>query len=408
MKPSPLAPTSYPTLPAISGVRLAVGESAIRYKNRADLLLMEFAPGTQVAGVLTQSTVVAAPVTWCHELLTTGHARGLVVNAGNANAFTGKGGMESLMRVTHSTATALACKPHEVLMASTGVIGEPLPDGKITDLLPTLAKNLSADGWHDAARAIMTTDTFMKVATKQVKIGDTLVTINGFAKGSGMIAPNMATLLAFVCTDAAIPADILGALLAQANEVSFNSITVDGDTSTNDTLLAFATGKAAHIAINSLRDVHLAAFTAAFTELLTDLAIQVVKDGEGAQKFVTIAVDGAESDEAARIIGLTIAHSPLVKTAIAGSDANWGRIVAAAGRSGQIVEQDKIEVHLGDTLVAKEGARAENYDEAPVAAHMKGSDIRITLNLHLGKGSAVVYTCDLTHGYIDINGSYRS
>jgi glutamate N-acetyltransferase/amino-acid N-acetyltransferase len=259
-----------------------------------------------------------------------------------------------------------------VLIASTGVIGEPLPDVKITALLPALAGALSAHAWHDAARAIMTTDTFMKVATKKTRIGDTEVTINGIAKGSGMIAPDMATLLAFVFTDAAIPAAALQALLTQANDVSFNSITVDGDTSTNDTLLAFATGKAKHAPVKSAGDAHLKAFAAALAEVLTDLAVQVVKDGEGAQKLVTLTVQGAESDKAARVIGLTIANSPLVKTAIAGEDANWG------------------------------------YDETPVMAHMKGQHIRILLDLHVGKGSATVYTCDLTHGYIDINGSYRS
>jgi len=408
MKISPLAPTSFPALPVVAGVRLAVGQSNIRYKGRDDLLLAEFTSGTQAAGVLTRSKVVAAPIIWCQKALRKSKTRALVVNAGNANAFTGKGGMASVARVTSATASLLKCKSEEVLVASTGVIGEPLPDARITALLPTLTRSLHADGWENAARAIMTTDTFLKVATRTARIGGRQVTINGIAKGSGMIAPDMATLLAFVFTDAKIPAGVLRALLREANEASFNSITVDGDTSTNDALLAFATGQAKHTAVKSAGAASLAGFKAALKSVLTDLAIQIVKDGEGAQKFVTIAIKGAKSDKAARKIGLTIANSPLVKTAIAGADANWGRIVAAAGRAGEQVVQDKIEVSVGGTLVARKGARVEGFNEAPVAAHMKGSDIRIALNLHLGKGSAVVYTCDLTHGYIDINGSYRS
>ena len=408
MKRSPLAPANTPALPEISGVRLAVAESNIRYKNRPDLLLAAFDEGTTVAGVLTQSKVVAAPVIWCRKMLPQGKARCLVVNAGNANAFTGEGGLVSVAHVGASAAFALECKKEEVLMASTGVIGEPLPDSKISALLPDMAAKLSPKGWDAAARSIMTTDTFAKAATRKARIGQTEVTINGIAKGSGMIAPNMATLLAFVFTDAAIPAPVLQALLSDANEKSFNSITVDGDTSTNDTLLAFATGAAKHDPVKSAGDKHLAEFKAAFTDLLTELAVLIVRDGEGAQKLVTLDVLGAESDTAARNIALTIANSPLVKTAIAGEDANWGRIVAAAGRAGEQLVQEKIEVTIGGTLVAKDGARVQGFDEAPVAAHMKGQDIRITLDLHLGKGVARVYTCDLTHGYIDINGSYRS
>jgi glutamate N-acetyltransferase/amino-acid N-acetyltransferase len=407
-KLSPLAPASFPNLPPVEGVRLSVAESGIRYKNRPDLLLAAFAPGTTAAGVLTLSKVVAAPVTWCRQQLAGGTARALIVNAGNANAFTGIGGMQSVKRVTAGVAHALKCKANDVLMASTGVIGEPLPDGKITAHLPALAATLSPKGWSDAARAIMTTDTFMKVATRTARIGGVKVIINGIAKGSGMIAPDMATLLAFVFTDAAIPARVLKRLLAEANDASFNAITVDGDTSTNDTLLAFATAKAKHKPVKSGADAHVKAFKAALSGVLTDLALQVVKDGEGAEKLITIEVKGAASDKAARIIGLTIANSPLVKTAIAGCDANWGRIVAAAGRSGQKVVQEKIEVIIGDVPVARAGARVAGFDETPVAAHMKGRDIRITVDMHLGKGKATVYTCDLTHGYIDINGSYRS
>jgi len=408
MKTSPLAPGSFSELPAIAGVRLATAESNIRYKNRPDVLLVELAEGTQVAGVLTTSLVTAAPLDWCRSHLPKGQARALLVNAGNANAFTGKEGMASVMRTVSAAAAAVNCAPEQVFVASTGVIGEPLPDGKITDALPGLYARLNDASWLDAAHAIMTTDTFMKAVSRTTAIGATKITVNGIAKGSGMIAPNMATLLAFVFTDAAIPSAVLQALVSDANEHSFNSITVDGDTSTNDTLLAFATGRAQHEAVKSAGDVHLQAFKTALQEVLTELAIQVVKDGEGAQKFVTIRVQGAEHDKAARVIALTIANSPLVKTAIAGEDANWGRIVGAAGRAGECVEQEKIQVTIGGVLVAAQGARVPAYDEAPVAAHMKGQNIDILLNLGIGKGAATVYTCDLTHGYIDINGSYRS
>jgi glutamate N-acetyltransferase/amino-acid N-acetyltransferase len=408
MQLSPLAPATYPELPAISGVRLATAESGIRYKNRPDLLLVELEKGTQAAGVFTTSKVIAAPVQWCKTALKSGKARALIVNAGNANAFTGKTGVDSVKRIVGATSAALHCQKNDVLVASTGVIGEPLRDDKITSFLPALKFTLSATSWNNAAQAIMTTDTFMKVATAQAKIGNTTVTINGFAKGSGMIAPNMATLLAFVFTDAKIPAAVLRKLLAQANNVSFNCTTVDGDTSTNDTLLAFATGKAKHKPVRSVKDKHLAEFTKALTALLTDLAIQVVKDGEGAQKLITITVKGATSTKAAKIIALTVANSPLVKTAIAGEDANWGRIVGAVGRAGEKVRQEKIKVSIGGVLVAKNGARVPGYDETPVNAHMKGRDIGIVVDLGIGTGSATVYTCDLTHGYIDINGSYRS
>lgn len=409
MKLSPLAPKTYPTLPPIAGIHIACAETGIRYKNRPDLLLAVFDEGTVAAGVFTVSNVVAAPVIWCREALVSPLARALIVNAGNANAFTGEKGMQSVRHVVEDAAALLGCKGRDVFMSSTGVIGEPLPHEKITATLPALTASLKAEGWHDAARAIMTTDTFMKVATATAEIEGVQVTINGIAKGSGMIAPNMATLLAYVFTDAAIPKPVLQALLAEANERSFNAITVDGDTSTNDTLMAFATQKAKHKAVLSEDDKHLAEFRKAFTAVLTDLAMQVVKDGEGATKFVTIKVTGAESDAAAKIIGLTIANSPLVKTAIAGEDANWGRIVAAAGRSGENVVQEAMEVRVGGVLVAQNGARVTGFDETPVAAHMKGQSIDILLDCGAGgKGEAAVYTCDLTHGYIDINGSYRS
>lgn len=410
MKISPLAPTDYPPLSAISGVQIACAETQIRYRNRPDVLLMLFDEGTQAAGVFTTSKVVAAPVEWCREALQKQtQARALVVNAGNANAFTGAHGMASVERVIDTTAGLFSFRSEEVFMSSTGVIGEPLPDEKITQALPMLRGTLSPDAWHDAARAIMTTDTFMKVATATTKIDGQEVRINGIAKGSGMIAPNMATLLAYVATDAAIPHLVLQALLNEANEVSFNAITVDGDASTNDTLMAFATGKSGHKAVSTINDLHFQDFRKAFTELLRNLAVQVVEDGEGASKFITIQVKGAVSDASAKTIALTIANSPLVKTAIAGEDANWGRIVAAAGRAGEPVVQEKIGVWIGGVLVAKDGARVSGYDETPVNTHMKGQRIDIVIDVGAGgAGGAEVYTCDLTHGYIDINGSYRS
>lgn len=410
MKPSPLAPTHFPTLLPLAGVRIACAETGIRYKNRPDLLLMVFDEGTQAAGVFTTNQVVAAPVTWSRmALAASGKARALVVNAGNANAFTGTLGMESVERLVNETAATLGCAREAVYISSTGVIGEPLKDEKITALLPALAQKQQSDSWEHAARAIMTTDTFRKLATASALIDGVKVTIHGIAKGSGMIAPNMATLLAYVVTDAALPHNVLQELLAEANEQSFNAITVDSDTSTNDTLMAFATCKAAHAAVHSAQEVRLREFRYAFGQVLRALAVQVVEDGEGATKFITVRVKGAVSDHSARAIAFTIANSPLVKTAIAGEDANWGRIVGAAGRAGEPVTQEKMEVTIGGVLVAKDGARVTGYDEAPVTAHMKGQRIEILLDAGTGgSGAAEVYTCDLTHGYIDINGSYRS
>ncbi|MEI7669254.1 MAG: bifunctional glutamate N-acetyltransferase/amino-acid acetyltransferase ArgJ [Pseudomonadota bacterium] len=408
-KISPLAPVSFPDLPIIKGVRLAAAESNIRYKNRPDLLLIEFDNKTCAAGVFTTSKTAAAPVAWCKNLLNSNNqVRGLIVNAGNANAFTGSIGMESVNKITKATAENLYCLLEQIFVASTGVIGEPLQDDKIIEFLPQLKQKLSPNSWHEAAQAIMTTDTFMKVATITTQIAGEKITINGIAKGSGMIAPNMATLLAFVFTDAKIPKDILQKLLIEANEISFNSITVDGDTSTNDTLLAFATGAANNQEIKSENDSSLTDFKNALTELLKNLAIQIVRDGEGATKLIKITVSGAEDNKAAKNIALTIANSPLVKTAIAGEDANWGRIVAAAGRAGESLVQEKLQITIGGVIVAQNGARVENYDETPVAKYMKTQEIDIEVELNLKNGNATIYTCDLTHGYIDINGSYRS
>jgi glutamate N-acetyltransferase/amino-acid N-acetyltransferase len=408
-KVSPLAPNVIHPLPALKGVRLAARECGVRYKGRKDVMLMELAPGSTVAGVLTRSLTCSAPVDFCRKHLKGGKARAVLVNAGNANAFTGKVGVESAERCIKAAAKALKCRPSEIFVASTGVIGEPLNDKRITDNLPALIKDLHEDSWNDAARAIMTTDTFAKVASRTARIGDAEVTINGIAKGSGMIAPDMATMLAFVATDARIPAAILQTLLAKAADRSFNCITVDGDTSTSDTLLLVATGQGPkHKKPASATDPILKDFRAALDSLLTDLAVQVVQDGEGAEKLVTIDVSGAASAAAARRIGLAIANSPLVKTAIAGEDANWGRIVMAVGKSGEKADRDRLSISIGGVEITRNGQRRPDYDEAPVAAHIKTRDVRIGVDVGVGKGKARVWTCDLTHRYIEINADYRS
>jgi glutamate N-acetyltransferase / amino-acid N-acetyltransferase len=406
---SPLAPKSLPSLPPLAGVRLAAGAAGIRYKDRSDVLLAVFAEGTQVAGVFTKSKTSSAPVEWCKASLKAGTARALVVNSGNANAFTGKAGLEGARAVAQSAAGSVGCRANEVFLASTGVIGEPLPAEKITKLLGSLAQDMSSAGWKDAARAIMTTDTFPKLATAQALIDGKKVTINGIAKGSGMIAPDMATMLAFVFTDANLPAPVLQELLAAGVKPSFNAITVDSDTSTSDTLLLFATGKgASHPAIAKAGDKRLGDFRAKLDAVLLDLALQVVKDGEGAQKLIRIDVTGAETDEAAKRIALSIANSPLVKTAIAGADANWGRVVMAVGKAGEKADRDTLAIRFGGLLVAEKGERAEGYDEKAATKAVLGREVDIAVDLALGKGRATVWTCDLTHGYIDINGSYRS
>jgi len=405
---SPLAPAQFPNLPAIAGVRLAVGEAGVHYKGRTDLLLVELAPETTVAGVFTRSLTASAPVEWCRKALAGGLAQGLVVNSGNSNAFTGKLGVASVERTVEAAADLLSCRPSKIFTASTGVIGEPLADHKITDALPDLQSRLSGEAWEPAARAIMTTDTFPKAETATADMAGVAVTINGIAKGSGMIAPDMATMLAFVFTDAAITAPVLQELLNEGNARSFNCITVDSDTSTSDTLVLFATGAAGNDMISKIDDPRLAGFKAALDALLIDLAGQIVRDGEGARKFISITVSGAENYEAARAVGLSIANSPLVKTAIAGEDANWGRIVMAVGKSGQRADRDLLEISIGGIKVAAEGMVVDGYDETPVAEHMKGQEIDISVDLGLGDGAATVWTCDLTHGYIDINADYRS
>jgi glutamate N-acetyltransferase/amino-acid N-acetyltransferase len=407
-KLSPLAPEAFPILPAMAGVRFATAACGLRYRGRTDLLLVELSPQTTVAGVFTRSLTASAPVDWCRRALKTGKARAIVVNSGNANAFTGKLGDQAVGQTVDAASRLAGCAAEEVFIASTGVIGEPLDASKIVTALPEMRTRLSSSAWEEAARAIMTTDTFPKGATRRAHIGDTTVTVSGFCKGSGMIAPDMATMLAFVFTDAKLPAAVLQSCLASANARSFNSITVDGDTSTSDSVLLCATGEATNKRVARPSDRVLVDFRRALDEVMLDLAQQVVKDGEGAQKFVTIRVTGAASTRAARIIGMAIANSPLVKTAIAGEDANWGRIVGAVGKAGQRASRDRLKIAIGGVTIAENGAAVANYDEAPVVAHMKGRDIKIAVDVGIGRGRATVWTCDLTHGYIDINGSYRS
>jgi glutamate N-acetyltransferase / amino-acid N-acetyltransferase len=406
---SPLAPKSFAHLPPLAGVRLATGEAGIKYRNRTDVLLAMLAPGTEVAGVFTKSKTAAAPVDWCRAQLKRGVARALVVNSGNANAFTGQAGMAGARAVAEAASAVIGCKASEVFLASTGVIGEPLPSEKITKILGKVADDASASGWRAAAEAIMTTDTYPKLATATAMIDGVKVTLNGIAKGSGMIAPDMATMLAFVFTDASLPAAVLQDCLNTGVGPSFNSITVDSDTSTSDTLLLFATAKGAkHGAVTKASDKRLTGFRRSLDALLLDLALAVVKDGEGAQKLIQVDVAGAESNEAARRVALSVANSPLVKTAIAGNDANWGRVVMAVGKSGEAADRDKLKISFGSQVVAEKGARAPKYDEAAATKAVTGREVQIAIDLGLGKGVARIWTCDLTHGYIDINGSYRS
>ncbi len=408
---SPFAPETLAKLPAIEGVAFATAEAGIRYKKRTDLLVAVFDEGTSVAGVLTQSKTASAPVLACRKHLKKGAARALVVNSGNANAFTGKKGSEALEITVAHAVEAVGCKPHEVFVASTGVIGEPLDAAKFAHLLGGLAKRAVPDAFEKAARAIMTTDTFPKLATRTALIGDTEVTINGFCKGAGMIAPDMATMLCFIFTDAAISADALQELLAEHAETTFNCMTVDGDTSTSDTCLIFATGTAAargQKPVTKAKSKKLQAFSEALYALMRDLAIQVAKDGEGLSKFVTFEVAGAKSWYAARKIALSCANSPILKTAIAGEDPNWGRVVMAVGKSGEAADRDKLAIWFGPHCVARDGERAEDYDEKTVAGYMKNREIVIRVDAGVGKSAATVWTCDLTHEYVSINADYRS
>ncbi|OSQ40715.1 bifunctional glutamate N-acetyltransferase/amino-acid acetyltransferase ArgJ [Thalassospira mesophila] len=403
---SPLAPAAFPQLPEIGGVTLHTATLGIRYKGRPDVLLAELATGTSVAAVFTTSTTASAAVRWGREALRGGTGRAFLVNAGNSIAFTGKAGEQFVADEVTATCKLLSCEKNEVFTASTGVIGEPATANRITDALPAMMEDKAS--WMDAARAIMTTDTFAKGATATADIGGTPVKLAGIAKGSGMIEPNMATMLAFVFTDAKIPHATLQAMLADCNGRSFNAITVDSDTSTSDTLLCAATGAAGNAEFDDANGADLAGFKTALETVLVDLAHQIVRDGEGASKFITINVTSALNDAEAKTAAKAIANSPLVKTAIAGEDANWGRIVMAVGKCGVMADPNKLTVSIGGIPLAHKGERVADFDEAPVTAHIKGQYIDIDVDLGFGNGSATVWTCDLTHGYISINADYRS
>ncbi|MGV2130787.1 bifunctional glutamate N-acetyltransferase/amino-acid acetyltransferase ArgJ [Agrobacterium vitis] len=408
---SPLAPKSFAEMPAIRGVSMATAAAGIKYKNRTDVLLMVFDRPASVAGVFTRSKCPSAPVDFCRKNLAHGVARGVVVNSGNANAFTGTKGRAATELTAKSAASALNCGEDEIYLASTGVIGEPLDATKFAGVLDDMARDAKGDFWLEAAKAIMTTDTYPKVATRSTEIGGVTVTINGIAKGAGMIAPDMATMLSFVVTDADIAPAALQALLSAGVGPSFNSVTVDSDTSTSDTLMLFATGAAASDGqqrVETTDDARLEGFRAALNDLLKDLALQVVRDGEGARKMVEVTVKGAESDAAAKVIALSIANSPLVKTAVAGEDANWGRVVMAVGKAGELADRDRLAIWFGDVRVAVNGERDPDYSEAAATAVMQGEDIPVTVELGLGSGTATVWTCDLTKEYVAINGDYRS
>jgi glutamate N-acetyltransferase/amino-acid N-acetyltransferase len=404
---SPLAPAAFPALPAIAGVTLRVAKA--RYKNwdRCDLTYVELDAGTAVAGVTTQSKCPSPEVEWCRDAIPMGQARAVVVNAGNANAFTGHRGRAAVEAIAAKVANHLSCQPSDIFVSSTGVIGVPLPIDKAEAGLEA-AFTAAPCCWEDAANTIGTTDTYAKGAHVSAMIGDTRVDLVGIIKGSGMIAPDMATMLGYIFTDAAVDPALLQQMLSTANKRTFSCITVDSDTSTSDTVLAFATGKAGNAPLVSMDDAGADAFAAALSDLCRQLAHLVVRDGEGASKFIEITVEGAESDASAHRIALSIANSPLVKTAIAGEDANWGRVVMAVGKAGEPAERDKLAIRFGATQVAAGGLALDGYDEAPVAAHLKGQDIVIGVDIGLGEGRATVWTCDLTHGYISINADYRS
>lgn len=408
MKTSPFAPKKMPKMPAINGVDIAVTKAGIKYANRIDLLLATFDKNTVAAGTFTKSKTASGAVEWCRKNIKTGKASALIVNSGNANAFTGARGEKSVDTIGKYLANILNCKTSAIYQSSTGVIGEPLPDDRIISKLDETKQNLGKADFVDAANAIMTTDTYAKYATATCQIDGETITLNGIAKGSGMIAPDMATMLSYLFTDMPISQPILQKMVTKAVSNSFNCITVDGDTSTSDTAIVFATGKAAIKPVTSEKDIRIRPFRRILNKMFKDLAFMIVKDGEGLTKFVTIKVTGAKSRKAGKNIGFSIANSPLVKTAIAGEDPNWGRIVMAVGKSGEAADRDKLNIKIGGILVTKDGARAPDYDEAPLAAHMKGQNILIEVDIGIGRGKAEIWTCDLTHDYISINADYRS
>lgn len=414
LTPSPFAPKTFPNLPAINGVRAATGSRGF-YANRGikrdDVFLFAFDPGTVCAGVYTRSSTASADVAWCRQALSDGggHARALVANSGNSNAFTGQRGVLKNEATLAAVTQALGVRKDHCFLAATGVIGEPLPDANyVGAIIPKLAGKLAAPDWSACARAFMTTDTYPKASGDMFTLGKDTIGMTGIAKGSGMIAPNMATMLAYVFTDAAISPDLLDKALRVATNVSFNAITVDSDTSTSDTLMAFATGQAAMAAIEQESDPRYREFEAALVSLCTDLALQVVKDGEGASKFITIHVEGAANTASARKMAADVANSPLVKTALAANDANWGRVVMAVGKSGEPIDMNKLSIWFGPVQVAEQGGRAEDYSEDAASAVCRKPEISIRIRVGDGPGTATVYTCDLTHAYVDINGAYRT
>ena len=408
LKISPLAPEHFPDMPAIAGLSMATAATGMKYKNRDDLLLMLWEPGTELAGVFTKSATSGAPVRWSQTVLASGQGRALIVNAGNANAFSGIAGTKAVETYTEALATTLEISQQDILTASTGVIGEPIDPDQLSAHFKTLKSHLGRTSWQAAAKAICTTDTYPKGATAHCMLDGKQITISGIAKGSGMIAPDMATMLSFISTDAAIDRNTLQSCLTTATDKSFNAITVDSDTSTSDTVLLAATGKAGNQVITSADDPDFVIFQNTLLDVMTDLAHQIVRDGEGATKFISIDVRGATSDKSAAIIGKAIANSPLVKTAIAGEDANWGRIVMAVGKAGEPADRDKLSISIGGVQITAFGGPVATYDEAPVAAHMKGQTIDISVDIGLGSGTAKIWTCDLTHDYISINADYRS
>src|SRR6478609_6942035 len=403
---SPIA-LPFPAIPPIAGAPARIARARYKEWDRCDLTFLEFTEGTTVAGLFTRNVCCSSEVEMGREQVVLGRARALVVNAGNSNAFTGYRGREAVEQIMAQVAQHLDCEPSEVFVSSTGVIGVPLPKDKARQGIAA-ALEAPACSWQDAAATIGTTDTFAKGALATAVIGERTVTVAGIIKGSGMIAPDMATMLGYVFTDAAVEADFLQACLSKSNTSTFSCITVDSDTSTSDTVLAFATGRAGNVPITSFDDAGADAFAAALHQVCRQLALLVVRDGEGAQKLIEVRVTGAESDDSARRIGLAVANSPLVKTAIAGEDANWGRVVMAVGKAGEPADRDKLSIGFGSTWAAREGLPLADYDEAPVAAHLKGREIDIEVDIGLGEGRATVWTCDLTHGYIAINADYRS
>ena len=406
--PSPLAPARFAELSDVSGIRLATAASGLKYKGRDDLLLIVADEGTSFAGVFTKSATAAAPVLVSRAGLASGQARAILTNAGNANAFTGRAGDRAISDYRSVFARQLSFNEDQILIASTGVIGEPLDGQAVAEFAGQMTADLGTASWQDAALAIRTTDTFAKGASRTTEIDGQTITVNGIAKGSGMIAPDMATMLAYIATDACIAPACLQQMLEAAVPTSFNAITVDSDTSTSDSLYLMATNKAGHETITDINSSAGQAFVTQLHALMVDLAQQIVRDGEGAHKFITVEVTNAATDTDARTIAFAIANSPLVKTAIAGGDANWGRIVMAVGKSGARAERDRLQISIGGVLITQDGQRLPDYDETPVAAHMAGDDIILSVDIGLGQACAEVWTCDLTHGYIQINADYRS